>query len=96
MSRNLYVDGQPRLGRAVQDGFRCHYEWWLQMSRFASEIGDKTTVTAEEAAQFADLLASQLDQIGFQIHLHFWGDYEGAATHAFIKFLRGGSFSVVG
>ena len=57
--------------------------------------GQGTGVSAKDALALADAIEPHLGEDSWLIHLHVWGDRDGAVVRQFIAFLRGGGFSVI-
>ena len=93
--RFLYLDNEDRLGEALDSDYRANAEWWLQCGLLHAPLLGASSVTAEDAAALADRISSHVHEIGWQCHLHIWGDGNGTATRAFVEFLKGGGFGVV-
>ena len=94
--RTLYLDNEPRLGEWLDDGvFQCNFQWWRECGVLHPNIDDNSVITEEDAVGLADMIVLCWCPGGLKSPIGAWGKDGTAATRAFIRFLRGGSFCVV-
>jgi len=98
--RLLLLNEEPLIGRP--DGvnrFHANREWWCQCCSVYRHGGGghslSLAVTAGQANTLANIIDGKKGDRNWRIHLAAWGDSRGRRTRQFVKFLRGGGFTVM-